>query len=380
MHAYMRVVLVVALVWPGGGYARTWHVEKDGSGDYVEIQDAVNAAAVGDTVLIGIGRYDTLHHVVESGAPEDYAVVHVLTDSLTLRGVDRDLVIIGPETPPEKTIQRQGIEVLGMSWIDIENLTVENMQYGIQVGYSGRIAGCTVRSSKNVGIWATEAHRIAVENCEFYDCDNGVNVFVFGSGHEWAYVENCKFWGGAVGVDSNHPQTTIAECQFNNPTGAGVQFSFGGSGVVRNCRMDGGNYGVIVTDNSTMELMDCDIRNSIWSAVQVTFSTLRGSGNILHGGAHYTLGVSSARLDFHGNHIMPGTEYSVKMHGYNIPDAGVDLTGNFWGTTDSAEIAAWIWDGNDDPIFQAVVQYEPFSAVPLPSESKTMSDIKNMFR
>ena len=37
--------------------AATWTVEKDGSGDFTVIQDAVNAASGGDTILIGPGRY-----------------------------------------------------------------------------------------------------------------------------------------------------------------------------------------------------------------------------------------------------------------------------------------------------------------------------------
>ena len=36
--------------------ARTWRVEKDGSGDFTVIQDAVDAAAAGDTIRIGPGR------------------------------------------------------------------------------------------------------------------------------------------------------------------------------------------------------------------------------------------------------------------------------------------------------------------------------------
>lgn len=41
----------------GSASARTWRVEKDGFGDYTTIQPAVDAAAPGDIVLIGPGRY-----------------------------------------------------------------------------------------------------------------------------------------------------------------------------------------------------------------------------------------------------------------------------------------------------------------------------------
>ena len=38
--------------------ASTWLVEKDGSGDFAVIQDAVDASAEGDTIKIGRGRYE----------------------------------------------------------------------------------------------------------------------------------------------------------------------------------------------------------------------------------------------------------------------------------------------------------------------------------
>ena len=38
--------------------ARTWRVERDGSGDFTTIRSAIEASAPGDTVLPGPGRYD----------------------------------------------------------------------------------------------------------------------------------------------------------------------------------------------------------------------------------------------------------------------------------------------------------------------------------
>ena len=48
------------------------------------------------------------------------------------------------------------------------------------------------------------------------------------------------------------------------------------------------------------------------------------------------------------------------LAGPQRPPVEVDLTNNFWGTTDPAQIAEWILDGNDDPLHEGVVIYEPF--------------------
>ena len=58
----------------------------------------------------------------------------------------------------------------------------------------------------------------------------------------------------------------------------------------------------------------------------------------------------------------------------------LDFTNNYWGTSEPDSIAAWIKDGIDDPGTHAIIDFEPFSTVPLPTEKKSMGDIKAMFR
>ena len=57
----MRSVLLflaILMIWPAVGVASSWLVMQDGTGDYTDIQAAVDGCAVGDTVLVGPGRYD----------------------------------------------------------------------------------------------------------------------------------------------------------------------------------------------------------------------------------------------------------------------------------------------------------------------------------
>ena len=59
-----------------------------------------------------------------------------------------------------------------------------------------------------------------------------------------------------------------------------------------------------------------------------------------------------------------------------------DLTNNYWGTTDSAQIQQWIFDINDDPSVQATVLYDPSASDALPVEDgkKSLGGLKAMFR
>jgi pectin methylesterase-like acyl-CoA thioesterase len=77
--------------------ARTWRVAKDGSGDFAVIQAAVDAAAPGDTVSIGPGRFLEKAPYTTPGWTKDVYVV-ATKDSLTFIGSGQDVTIIGPAT------------------------------------------------------------------------------------------------------------------------------------------------------------------------------------------------------------------------------------------------------------------------------------------
>jgi hypothetical protein len=124
-------------------------------GQYHSIQAAVDAARPGDTILIGPGIYhpeDDLQHppTARQAALGDFGAVLVRTPDITIRGMDRNTVIIsgtkpdgadacpsaaseqqlGPRGKDGKPLGRNGIVVFQANDVTIENLTVCNFLDG----------------------------------------------------------------------------------------------------------------------------------------------------------------------------------------------------------------------------------------------------------
>jgi hypothetical protein len=75
--------------------------------DFATITEAVEAAVPGDLVLVGPGTYNE--------------AVNVTTDDITIRGLDRNEVILDGEFELDN-----GIRILGASGVVVENLTAQN--------------------------------------------------------------------------------------------------------------------------------------------------------------------------------------------------------------------------------------------------------------
>jgi hypothetical protein len=372
------VLAVSLLLVHDTAHGRNWRVEKDGSGDYTSIQPALDATAPGDTVLIGPGRFLDTHEVDNISWTEDvYAAVW--TDSISIIGSGSGITYIGPAQGTRQHEPRpKGIYAASDArGCRIESLSVTNVRDGIYWNGGVAISNCAITGGvSGIVLWPTsgaEVTNVVCAGCE----GHGIIAFAPGVGMT---VSDCQFDGieggvSVIGVDN----VVVENCLFSNHI-VGVQYD-STYGRIVGCVFDDIQNTAIVLRLSSTEVKDNIIKPSGITVALGTFSHMYGTGNIVMGGSYATIEVSGSTIDFHGNHIMNGGGMSIWLNAFlDDPPDIIDLSGNYWGTTESDSISTWIVDGHDNPNIHAFVEFEPFSPVPLSSEKKSMGDMKRMFR
>lgn len=412
MSTAVRTVLRIALVMAaiagvGPSEARTWLVGKSGTRDFTVIQDAVDAAASGDTIMIGPGRYEeftwiTLGNtlVYVDGRGKDMAVI----------GAGKDETIIGHANPPFP----ENIATTGLNWsgggvdLAVRGLALENLQSASGLYFGGdrlEVDEFAVRNCSNgINLIAREGGWIrncefetvgydstdltvstqsvivyeptvdfVVEHSTFVDCGTGVGAY-------WDYTENitvqyCDFRGGRTGVVfSSGASGTIRHCQFSSQYLYGIAGSFN-------------NDATIVIEDNTIVADDPAGRSYGFSLYwpRGTYILRRNTITAANGNACFHVTVPNAVFDARDNHFLRADAASFLGKGYANENATgapftIDATGNWWGTADPAEIAAGILDLEDDPALDYRIEFEPFLGGPVPAKPSSLGGVKALFR
>lgn len=378
------MIALVLLLGSGDAFSRTIKVEQDGSGDYLVIQDAVDASAPGDTILIGPGRYDQFLLDPDFPGPgEGRAIAKIVTDSLTIKGVDRELVFFGPESAT-RIVTNGIIAYPPVSWTAVEGITFEYSSVGVRSDTSLKISDCRFNGN-DYGIFVDRGYAVGVYGCHFQDQnDSGMVVFSSLVEYDYCNVVDCMFSGDPTGIYiQGHPNFQIRSCSLSVGNAA-IKPLYGSAGTIEDCTVTGGWYGVW-SDGGIypvdLELNNNRITGQRFNSIWLAHGHLIGSGNEMGpNDTGPTLSFANASAEFHGNHFQKSSQGTVDTYLYSDPGFSLDLTNNFWYTTESDSISAWIWDGVDDPEIQTIVQYEPFSLVPIPTERKSMGGLKSLFR
>lgn len=377
MGRYALSLLVLLLAFPTASLARVWRVARDGTGDFTTIQPAVDAAASGDTVLIGPGRYREMQPFTPGGVWWAPTCAGVSVAELTLIGTHRDSVVIGPDTRPPGLSLGIGTST-AVTRLVVRSLTVVNLDSGIYTMAETDIADCAVRGC-DVGFDAMCAGELRVRDCLAED--NYFGVLPYRPTTRYM-VENCTFRRNSFGVAVSYVQEgVIRGCRFEGGA-VGVQFAALARGSVEACTFrDAASSSVVAWDWAAITVRNNDVRGGQSNLDANSSAQVDGSGNQWRGGSYATVWLSGGTASLSGDHILDGGRRIVELSTFlTEPPVTIDLRSNYWGIANRDSIAALIWDGHDDPAIRAFVDFEPFSSIPLPAERKSLGSVKSLYK
>ena len=400
----------------------TIRIDGAGGGDYETIQEGIDAASFGDTVLVLPGTYH--EHLTLGPGADGIALIGEAGPELT--------VVTGDSLPGVPVVR---CEDVGASTL-IQGLTfragvASGRGAGISCGYlaSPRIVGNVIRDCRakypggfGGGIGTDRGSPLIEEN--IIRRNRGID----GGG--------ISIWGGSVTIRGNLIEDNVADGWGGNEYGGGIRVEEGSHVIEGNILR--GNYalhsggGIMIIMTSSVSLTSNTFEGNIsalggggglysvdavveayeniftgnhseYAGSAVTLSSweaLHGSifeGNTFFGNVSDTptgaaIAVRRGQSPiFRSNFFDNPTAFEVMLTEALEPDT-LDFTGNWWGTNDPDSIAALIWDCNDDPGNPACVDFSDWCSDPscagqvtsVPEagehEPSTWSRIKSIYR
>lgn len=365
--------------------ARTWRVELDGSGDFTDIQPAVDASAAGDTILIGPGRFATFRPCVAPAWTEP-TIVWVTKDNLTFLGSGQGSTILGPTTyfgPPGR--DPKGFCSFGEFDGTIKDLTIENIECGIY-WWAGSVVidSCTVKGENNpafIGmlLWPQGA---TIRSCSI-DTHFAGDACLVGVGGRDVVFENCSFpgYGNGVFVTDGSQNTRFIGCHFSRSNHA-VLFDQMASGSMSDCSFEGIQANALTVWHGAVADLNGVRINGAWTGIATASGAIVTATNMVFEDTRSEglLACCNSVVTITNSHFLPAQGHAVRCVSTWAGASYLDLTGNYWGSPDAAAIRALIWDANDTSETNGVVSFEPFADGPVPTESTSWGDLKASFR
>lgn len=385
----IKLIIVALIIVTSFGavdaYARTWRVELDGSGDFTDIQPAVDASAAGDTVLIGPGRFATFHPCVAPAWTEP-TIVWVTKDNLTFLGSGQGATILGPTTyfgPPGR--DPKGFCSFGGFSGEIKDLTIENIECGVY-WYSGSVVvdNCTIKGENNpafigLGLWTQGA---TFRNCTI-DTGFAGDACAIGAGGRDITFENCSFpgFGNGVFVTEGSQNTRFVRCQFVHSYHAVIVDQMA-QGSISDCTFEGIQANAFtIREGAHVDFRIVRINGAGTGIAAFSGAVVTGTNIILEGTrSEGLLACCNSIVTITNSHFLPAQAHAVRCAGTWAGASALNLTGNYWGTPDADAIRALIWDANDTSETNGVVSFEPFAGGPVPTEPTSWGDLKALWR
>ncbi|RKZ15972.1 hypothetical protein DRQ53_07595 [bacterium] len=374
---------IMVVTGPREAWGATIRVAADGTGDYTSLFDGIDAAQDGDTVSIAPGEYTEPQWTNPSGLFAFEAMGIVWASNVTVIGDDRDAVRIGPATSPP-VLQGDDIWGLGAAngagGVIFESMTLRNLSQAIFDGDSApTIRDCRFVGN-DLGVSQFGLGRFDIRDCEFVDNIQGIVAFN-GFGAREVYIADCTFVDQVdEAIQIQSPTSEVANCQITGGK-IGISTALGGQLLLHGTTISNASfYGIYIGDGAAASIYTCIFDGAMQYSAFVEGSiiardVLFGGGSVetLHFGAPFL-------VDMFGNHILNAGALSVYAGGSQFEPRTIDLSSNWWGTSDLDQIEEWIHHAPDDPTGNGLtVDYVPIYLGPVPVDESSVGALKSSF-
>ena len=385
----VRCFLAIMLLVCGPAVAATITVERDGSGDFMVLQEALNAAADGDTIRLGPGDFTEMPWTRLPGYSWDVrSCGRVLADDVTIIGAGPELTRIGPAAYAANgnLFSPKAITYTGGGGLRLQDLAVRNCYDGVFLQGTLDMGDCVIDDHVNGVFWFATGIGGSIRDTVFRG-ESGIAPTALwispSGGGEGILIERCNVSGAKAIFET--PGTTMIDCSFDDYS-VGVFVYGSGSANFHRCSVNVSRIGFTFSLGSGAY---CEINDSEVSGGQAALDTGGNAPNgryvvrnsRLHGGS---TAVIDARYrprscEISGCDIFKGSGPVILCSSTNTAVTH-DLRNNYWGTTSEADIQSWIIDHSDDPNIPATVLYLPFVGMPVLTEKTTWGELKASFR
>jgi parallel beta-helix repeat protein len=245
-------------------------VDKNGNGQYISIQEAIDNAASGSTIYIKNGEYPEIIQIKKTiwliGEDKDSTLINPISEE------NRYAVYIGAPNIKIKNIgitngapgiYSQGIKISSKN-TEIDNCKIFNTPVGIAVWtsenkiYNSTFYGCKDEGIALLGSSKNPVNNNIISNCIFYDNCDGIELQY----SSYNQIINCKFYNnthtGINAIVSNNNENIISNCEIFNNRVHGIYLSSSNDNKIIDSTLTNNIDGNIVmnkysTDNEIIE-------------------------------------------------------------------------------------------------------------------------------
>jgi parallel beta-helix repeat protein len=351
---------ILFLCFTGTASAETWYVDDDGGADFMSIQDAINNASVGDTIIVYSGIYyenvvvnklvilkGIGYPIVDAG--EEGSAFTLTADGITLIGfttTNSGSMWSGAGIP--EFLYKAGIRVISSNNTITGNNVHNNNWHGIRLSYSSNniITGNNVSNNNGDGIRLYSSSNNIITGNNVSNNDDGIN---FGDSSNNTITGNnvsSNNWDGIELHDSSNNIITGNNVSNNNWGGIDLHDSNNNTITGNNVSSNNNGEGIRLSHSSNNTITGNNVSNNNRDGIRLSYSSNNNtitSNNVSNNNGDGIEFYDSSNNTIYFNNFINNTGKVYSSESTNAWNSTEEITYTYSGTAYTNYVGNY-WD------------------------------------